>query len=441
MLQSLKLLWKFYYCDWKKRRLRQKILTPVATFLLIFFLFAFLAYYTVQIYYQTAAFQYSTYDVDLHNSTERQLDEIAAYDCVEHLVAYTSTPVIPLEHEGNTGGADVYAINSDTLCDLDYTPWHPTFAVERDDAIMADSTKNPIALSESTAVELNVKVGDTVIATLSDVGTAPETVQDQMDAMTNPTGNTATNTIEYTVAAIYQDVEIWSAGGRAYVLSRGRFLEWLLALERKNGVEVTEGYVPGEHAYVTFNDEEKGKEFLKNYVSDIDLAEKYGENWKEVATEAEMERYLGDYVTRAEALQTFKDNGMYQYDSTIWLLLLSCLALALFIFWERNKTVTLTIKPLTVLVAQGCSKAGLFTYFFGSTFLRQLWYFALTIPIIQYPLMQSISYSVRIYHFSGFLLLQCLPYVLGLLFAVSLATGFYLYVKFSRQLVLFTGDE
>jgi hypothetical protein len=385
---------------------------------LILFLFGFIFYHIVNIHNQTAPYKYANYDVEIKNISPNQAHKIQNYEYVDKFITYTEISPMPLKSKDSAMSTSFIIIRSNNLRDADYTPFSSKLILQRDDSILNDNSTNSMLLCISDAKKMNVKIGDKITTELSDMP------------------------IEYTIAGIYEDTaKASSLPPGVFVLLNDTIAKWIMDIERKSDSNIKEEDIACNHGFIKFKDKDKGHEMINNLYSDIVLFQRYGEDWLNKATPAELSYSKGDYAYRDRNYRIQLNNMADGYIKVVGLIVFGFLTLIIFIVWQQNKLISLTMQSISIFVASGCRKVGFFLYYFATTFFKQLIYLIISIPIIKYLLMSYLSNEYFQYHLPWYLLIENLPIILSAILISSLTVSFVLYIKLKRKMVLFTGEE
>lgn len=417
IINSLKIIYKYYKHYNKKTTVVSRLVKQLTTFILILFLFGYIFYHITNFHNITAPLKYSNYDAQILNVSLNQAHKIQNYDFVDKFVIYTNIRGTRLTNKNLVIGTDLTILNSDNLKDIDYTPFCPELIINRDNSLLKNKNVNPIILRYSDAKQLNVKIRDKLVAQMSGLN------------------------IEYTVAGIYEDAVVSQLPFKSFVLLNDSLKEWIFNIEKRRNPNAKEPSFVGNSGYIKFNNKIKGTELINSFYSDVNLFSKYGENWLEKATPAELEYNKGVYVYREKDYEIRLNNIADGYIKVIALVAFGFLTLIIFIIWQQNKLISITMQSISILVASGCRKIGFFIYFMITTFMKQLICFLLTIPIIKYPFMSYLSSNDFHWYLPWYLITENLPVILSAILIASLTVSLALYIKLRRKLVLFSGEE
>lgn len=420
MIKSLKLITNYYRVYKKSLPIPKRLLHHISTFILIFFLFSYIFYYITNINMQAGSLKYADYDAHIVAISGAQAREIRNYDYVDKYVSYALINGCDMRTEESKINVSLNVIWGENLANVDYTPLAPKLILDRDENLVNNNSINPVLLMCNQAKQLKVEVGDKITIDMLD------------------------NSMEYTVAGIYSDAAGSSVGGddNAFVSLNESLLDWLFKVEEKSDPHAKREDVACNQGYIKFNDLEKGHEFINNFYSDLDLSWKYGDDWPEKATEEELNNAKGSYTYRDRQYKVVLNNMSDSYARVICIVGLGFLALILFMSWEQNKKITMTMQSISVLIASGCRKIAIFIYFFSTTLLKQIGYFLVAMPLIRIFLVTILSHEPHYnWFFPWYLVTENLPFILLAFLTSALIVSVSLYIKLKRKIVLFTGEE
>lgn len=372
-------------------------------------------YYIVFIDHCTAVYKYSKYDAEIINISPHQSRQIKGYDFVDNFITYIDISHVKLINstDDSSLGTLLKVFRSNSYKDIDYTPFSQELVVESDFNLLNNTDVNPIFLSEIVAKELNLKVGDKVIADFSDM------------------------MIEYTLIATYEEV-LRSSGNSGCVFLTDSLQDWLLEGDRKINPDFDRDDEVLSHGYITFNDKNKGHEFLKNFYSDIVLYEQYGEDWLNKASDKELEYNIGEYFLRDIEYKVKLKNLSDDFNRVVILLLFALLALVIFIVREQNKVISSTIQAISILIANGCRKMGFFVYFLVTTFVKYFIYFFMAMMVFKYFIINEFNGSL---YMRWRTVVEVVPVLAIVALVAALIVSIVLYYKLKKKVVLFTGEE
>jgi len=404
---SLKLILMYFHRINKQEKAIKKVLINLIICMVYILILSFIFQHISYIHTYTSAYDYADYDVSITGFTDYQAEKIKKYDFVDRFVGLNYIYEATFTKEDLKSSTNLYVVREDSLKDIKYTPFCSKLLISKDDDIIADSLSNPILIYKRVADELKAKVGDKITLQVSD------------------------RQIIYTVAGIYEpavDITMYAS----IVIYQGDIKDWITQVVCK-GLPVDY-----ESAYIKFNDKAKGKEMLDNYIKDSDLYMVYGEDYLNKATTEQLNiakdgAYEYRQISYEKSLKYLGEDYLY----IIALICLGSIALVAFVIREETKLIALSQRSIAILVANGCRIRSFFIYFLCKTFLKQIMFIAISLPIVKLCIVENMRDG---FYLPWYLILEYTPYILGIVLISSLIVSTIISINFSRGLSRFMGE-